>query len=96
MFGGDDSLEHHLMTDASSHTLGGVFFQLPGLPTGTSLTVSTRKKMKIIMFIWKRFLLAETRYSTTEREMLAVLRCLEEIRWLVLGSSFPTKVYTDY
>jgi len=27
---------------------------------------------------------------------LAILRCLEEVRWLVLGSPFPTKVYTDH
>ena len=96
VYGGDDSKQYHLMTDASLHALGGVLFQLPGLPGGANMTVAMRKEMKIVMWISKRFLPAETRYSATEGEALAILRCLEEVRWLVLGSPFPTKVYTDY
>jgi hypothetical protein len=96
VYGGDETKQYHLMTDASLHAIGGVLFQLPDTPAGTSLTVAMRKEMKIIMFISKRLLPAETRYTTTEREALAILRCLEEIRWLVLGSPFPTKVYTDH
>ncbi|KAG0644459.1 hypothetical protein HOY80DRAFT_866948, partial [Tuber brumale] len=65
-------------------------------PAGTNLTTTTRAEMKIVMFISKRFLLAETRYSATEREAWAILRCLEEVRWLVLGSTFSTKVFTDH
>ena len=48
------------------------------------------------MFISKRLADAETRYTTTEQEALAVVRCLAEVRWLVLGARFPTKVYTDH
>jgi len=96
VFGGDDSKQYPLMTDASTHALGGVLCQLPGLPAGSRLTLSTRSEMKIVMFISKRFLETETRYSTMEREALAILRCLEEVWWLVLGSPFPTKVYTDH
>lgn len=96
VFGGDDSKQYHLMTDASTHALGGVLFQLLGLPAGSRLTLSTRSEMKIVMFISKSFLETETRYSTTEQEALAILRSLEEERWLVLGSPFPTKIYTDH
>jgi len=96
VYGGDDSKQYHLMTDASLHALGGVLFQLSDSPVGTNLTPATRPEMRIIMFISKRFLPAETRYSTTEREALAILRCLEEVRWLVLGSPFSAKIYTDH
>jgi len=48
------------------------------------------------MFISKVFTRPETRYSTTERVALAVVRCLEEVGWLILGSAYPTKVYTDH
>ena len=96
VFGGDESQQYHLMTDASKHALGGVLFQLPNHSPNTILNVSTRTDMKVIMFILKRFLPVETRYSTTEREALAILRCLEEVCWLVLGSPFPTKIYTDH
>jgi len=84
------------MTDASAHALGGVLFELPELPAGTSLTLSTRPEMKVVMFISKRFLPIVTRYSTTELEALNILRCLEKSCWLVLGSPFLTKVYTDH
>jgi len=52
--------------------------------------------MRIFEFISKRLADAETRYSTTEREALAVVRCLEEVRWLISGSEYPTFVYTDH
>ena len=35
-------------------------------------------------------------HLATEREALAVVKCLEEIRWLVLGSHYPIKLYTDH
>ena len=50
----------------------------------------------MVIFISKRLADAETRYTTTEQEALAVVRCLAEVRWLVLGARFPTKVYTDH
>ena len=96
VYGGDDAHQYHLMMDTSKNALGGVLFQLPGLPPGTTFTTSMRSKMKIVMSISKRCLPAETRYSTTEREALAILQCLEEVLWLVLGSLFSTKVYTDH
>jgi len=52
--------------------------------------------MNIIMFISKRFLPNKTCYSTTEHEALDLLQCLEDVRWLVLGSPFSKKVYTNH
>jgi hypothetical protein len=46
------------------------------------------------MFISKRFAPAETKYTTTEREVLAIIWCLIGARWLVLGSKCTVKVYT--
>ena len=92
VYGGDEAKQYHLMTDASLHAIGGVLFQLPNIPEGTNISVAMPKEMKVVMFISKRLLSAETQYSTTEREALGILRCLEEVRWLVLGSLFPIKV----
>jgi len=61
VYGGDDSKQYPLMTDASLHALGGVLFQLPGLSAGANLRVVIRKEMKIVMWISKYFLPAETR-----------------------------------
>jgi len=45
----EDTQQVHLMTDASKNTQGSVLFQLPGLPPGTTFTMSMRSKMKIII-----------------------------------------------
>lgn len=96
VFGGSEHLQYHLATDASKTGLGGVLFQLIDCEPGTVATVSNRSSMRVIMFISKRLADAETRYTTTEQEALAVVRCLGEVRWLVLGAQYPTKVYTDH
>ncbi len=48
------------------------------------------------MFMSFRLEDAETRYDTIEREALAIVRCLAEVRWLVTGSEYPTKLYTNH
>ena len=52
--------------------------------------------MKIIMFLSHQFTPPQSRYHTTERESLSVVKCLAEIRWLVQGSRYPVKLYTDH
>jgi len=47
------------------------------------------------MFISKCFLPTKTRYSTTQGQALAILQCVEEVHWLVLGSPFSMNLYTD-
>ena len=48
------------------------------------------------MFMSQMFQPAETRYVTTEKEALAVIRGLQSCRHLVLGSPHSVKVYTDH
>ena len=52
--------------------------------------------MRIIQFISKKFLDAETHYHTTEREALAIVQCLEETRWLINENQHPVLIYTDH
>jgi len=96
VFGGSELRQYHLATDASRTGIGGVLFQLLDCDPGTRITTANRKSMKIVMFISLRLEGAETRYSTTEQETLAVLRCLQEVSWLVQGSAYPVLVYTDH
>ena len=39
---------------------------------------------------------AETRYHTTEREALAMVRCLAEVKCYVVGHKYPVMIYTDH
>src|SRR5437762_9342352 len=96
MSGADPKLQYHLSTDASKYGIGGVLFQLHDTTTGTEAGPEHRANERIIMFI--SFCLAdtETHYGMTDREALAIIRSLAEVRWLVIGSPYPVKLYTDH
>jgi RNase H-like domain found in reverse transcriptase/Integrase zinc binding domain len=96
MSGADPKQQYHLATDASKYGTGGVLFQLHGEPAGTEAQPRYRSKERIIMFMSFRLSDPETRYGTTDREALAVVRALAEVRWLVIGSPYPVKLYTDH
>jgi len=81
--GGDPARQYHLACDASGFAYGGVLFQLTDQLVGTVMSSKLMEAMRIIQFISKKFLDAETRYHTTEQEALVIVRCLEETRWLV-------------
>jgi len=38
----------------------------------------------------------EQRYPITEREFLAALKCVEEVKWIISGSKYQTYLYTNY
>ena len=94
--GGDVTKQYHLSCDASQTGLGAVLFQFSKAPPGTVLTSKLWNEVQVVMFISQRLSAAEEKYLNTEREALAVLRALEESRWLIVGSPYPTKVYTDH
>lgn len=96
MSGADDSLQMHLATDASKYCLGGVLFQLPGEPSGTEAQDRHKNSFKVIMFMSFKLEEPETRYHTTEREALAVVRCMAEAKCFIMGHQFPTMLYTDH
>lgn len=94
----DSEAQYHLAVDASKRGIGGILFQLEGIEAGTEAGNSTlhRNAERIIMFMSFRLTDVETRYSNSEREALAVIRCLAEIRWIVIASKHPVLVYTDH
>ena len=96
MGGADPAVQYHLATNASKWCLGGVLFQLVDAPPGTEAMHSYKENIRIIMFMSFRLEDAETRYDSTEREALAVVRCLAEVRWLVMGSEYSTRLYTNH
>ena len=48
------------------------------------------------MFILFLLTDAETCYSNTKQECLAIIRALTEVQWLVIRSSHSVMLYTDY
>ena len=94
----DPNQQYHLAVDASKKGIGGALFQLEGIAphTEASNSVVHRDSERMVMFISFKLEDAETRYSNSEREALAVIRCLAEVRWMVISSAYPILVYTDH
>lgn len=80
MRGADPAVQYHLATDANNWCLGGVLFQLVDAPPRNRGYPQLRAKAahNYVMSFWLED--AETRYDTTEKEAIAVVRCLAEVR----------------
>ena len=96
MAGPDPKLQFHMAVDASKKAMGGVLFQLHGQPAGTEAGPEHRSAKRIICFFSFKLMDAETRYSNSEREALAVVWGLAEVKWMISASPHPTFVYTDH
>ena len=94
----DPTLQYHLAVDASKRGIGGALFQLHGIEAHTEAnnTNEHRNAERIIQFMSFRLEDAETRYTNPEREALAVVKSLAEVKWLVVASPYPVMVYTDH
>ena len=91
----DPAMQYHLAVDASKRGIGGVLFQLEGVSPETEAgsTAVHRSAERIILFMSFRLSDVETRYSNSEREALVVVRCLAEVRWMVMASDHAILVY---
>ncbi len=51
---------------------------------------------RILMFLSYRLTDAETRYGNSDRGCLALVRCLTEIKWLVINSPYKIFIYLNH
>jgi hypothetical protein len=96
MTGADHSRQFHLASNTSLYSSGGALFQILNCNAGTEAIDALKKDFRFITFLSTKFIDAETRYYTTLRETLAVVRNLAQVKWLVIGSLYPVMVYTDH
>jgi hypothetical protein len=78
----DDTSPLVLSTDASGYGMGGVLRQIT--PEGS----------KVIKYVSKKFNTAQKKYSTTERECLALVWCIQKLKEYIWGR--PFQVETDH
>lgn len=78
----DPTVKYHLANDASKRRTGGEVFQLRGVAAGVETTNSKAHQAseRIIMFINLKLTDPESRYTNSERDVLAVFRNLAEVR----------------
>jgi hypothetical protein len=80
MVRGNLDKQYYLSTDTSRHTYKGVLLQIKDKPVSTKFGRKLIGEIQITKFISKKFTDTESRYTTTEREALAVVSGLEEVR----------------
>lgn len=78
----DPNKRFYLQTDASKYALGGQLYQ-----------IDDEQQIGVIAFISRTFKGSEISYSTTEKELLAIVHCLKKVRMYVLGK--PLTIVTD-
>ena len=78
----DDTSPLVLSTDASGHGMGGILRQI------------TSDGPKVIKYVSKKFNTAQKKYSTTERECLALVWCIQKLKEYIWGR--PIQVETDH
>ena len=94
----EPTLQYHLAVDASKCGLGGALFQLHDIDAHTEATNSQehREVEWIIHFISFWLECSEMCYTNPECEVLAVIKGLAEVKWLIVASPSAAIVYTDH
>ena len=81
----DINREIRVEADASDYTTGGVL-----------LTKCEDRKWRPVAFISKSLNATERNYEIHDKEMLAVIRCLEAWRHYLEGAKLKFKIWTDH
>lgn len=71
----DPNKTYYLQTDASDIAIGGHLYQY-----------DEQGKKAAIIFISRALKPAERHYTTTEKELISVVHCLQKVRYIILGS----------
>ncbi len=69
---------------------------MKGVKPGPKAATKFAENEQILMFLSYRLTDAETLYGNSERGCLAVVRCLTEIKWLVINSPYKILIYSDH
>jgi len=77
--------EFRMEADASNYTTGGVLF-----------IKCSDNMWRLVAFISKSLSDTECNYEIHDKEMLAIIRCLEEWRHFLEGTVIKFKIWTDY
>ena len=82
LIGEDTATQYYLATDISGYGSGKILFQIidSTIPSDTKLSKQIQSAEQIVIFLSFVFNNTQIRYDITEREVLAVLNCLEKVR----------------
>ncbi len=92
----NSAAQYHLVIDASKRDVSEVLFQLKEVFIETEATLKLLLNERIVMFLSFRLENAEIRYFNSERKCLAVIKCLAEIKWLIIENDHSVLIYSDH
>lgn len=92
----DSTAQYHLVIDASKKNVSEVFFQLKRVFKETEATLKFLLNERIVMFLSFKLENAEIRYFNSKRECLAVIKCLTEVKWLIIENDHSVMIYSNH
>ena len=96
MIEANSTAQYHLITDASKRDVDEVLFQLKEVLIKTEAIFKLLSNERIVMFLSFRLENAEIRYFNSKRECLAVIKCLAEVKWLIIENDHSVLIYSNH
>ncbi len=93
--GADPNLQFHLSVDSSQIGIGGVLFQIKRMKPGIEAATKFAENQQILLFLSYCLTDVEIRFGNSERGCLTMVRCLTDIKWLVINSPYKILIYSD-
>ena len=96
MLKADKDKQYYLYIDVSKIGLKGILFQLVNTLARIEAIRTIKDQIRIILFMSYKLADIKSRYTIIKREVLVIVRCLIEVRWIIVGSPYSTKIYINY
>ena len=92
----DSKLQYHLFIDVNHTTIKKCLFQFHDTKSRIEATFKLFSNERINFFMSFRLQDAETRYLNSKRKCFVIIKCLIEVRWMIMKSKYFILIYTDH
>ena len=92
----NQNFQFHLINDASETELNECLFQLNEMKSKTEIIFKWLFNEKNNMFLSFKLVDAKTRYFNIEKKCYIIVKCLTEIKWLMMRNKHSIMIYIDH
>ncbi len=96
MIEANSAAQYYLVINASKRDVREVLFQLKEIFTETKAIFKLLSNERIVMFLSFRLENAEIKYFNSKRECLIVVKCLTEMKWLIIENNHSIMIYSNH
>lgn len=90
------AVQYHLVINVSKRNVREVLFQLKKILTETKVILKLLSNERIIMFLLFKLENAKIKYFNSKRKYLTVVKCLTEMKWLIIENNHSVMIYSNH